>query len=134
MLLRADSSLVAIPATLVLLAGMNGPHLFQIIIFLLSIIVSCVGLYFLTLEGFDIKQYDVVCEFFYSTIGFLEWMSYFATQLGPWRVIKAPLPLGIYHIISIVGSDLGWQVEVSATAALFAGVCFGAFMYMYHLH
>ena len=90
---------------------------------------------FLTLEGFDIKQYDVVCEFLYSTIGFLEWMSCFATQLGPWRLIKAPLPLGIYHIMSIVGSDLGRQkVEVSATAALFAVVCFGAFMYMYHLH
>jgi len=59
MLLGADSSLVAISATataivafkssLVLLTGMNGPLLFQIIIFLLSFIDSCVGLYFFDL-------------------------------------------------------------------------------------
>ena len=72
---------------------------------------------------------------FFQRHWFLGEDDLFCNAIGSMEgVISSLTTMGIYCIMSMVGPDLGWQVGVSATAALFARVCFGAFMYMYHMY
>jgi len=71
----------------------------------------------------EIEQY-IVEERFNNAVGSVE------------GAICSVAEMGMYLMSMVLSdpSDFGCQVGVSATAVSFGGVCFGAFLCMYHMH
>lgn len=101
----------------------DGPLPWQIVIFLGSIVLSRAGLYAFDLGALEIEQY-IVDERFRNAVGSVE------------GALCSIAEMGMYLMSMVLSdpSDFGWQVGVSATAVSFGGVCFGAFLCMYHMH
>ncbi|KAL3792127.1 hypothetical protein HJC23_013401 [Cyclotella cryptica] len=95
----------------------------QILLFLGAIVVSRAGLYSFDVGVLEIEQY-LVDERYRNAVGSVEGALCSLCEMGMYVLsILLPKP-----------SQFGWQVGVSATAVSFGGVCFAAFLCLYHMH
>ena len=99
------------------------PLSWPILIFLGAIVVSRAGLYSFDVGVLEIEQY-LVDERYRNAVGSVEGALCSLCEMGMY-VLSIALPNP---------SQFGWQVGVSATAVSFGGVCFSAFLCLYHMH